>query len=362
MGYSFNQKCKHITLYNQKVPADKTNEYNVQSIRLNDKEDYLVQLKKLVDSLKSLAIEAVDYNKLIKGFDDDCIIVITQLLDRYLIEQNFTFHKPNYSVCNKNLPCIELDKSVLDYHEDQFKGQATSYDSTKASENSSFLNPNLMTSEAINGPKKRNIAQHNWLQELVNVNDKLTDATKNIYSKPSKIGKIKILSSLIGLNNEEKLNKFEIFQRELTGTVKKQDEIIENIKLKEKLVTNSISGSAFKSNTNIASKLGTIKQVKSDLENSINFRQANLETFKERLAKSLSKLEELEQYGEHQAKTHLQNSISKISKEIKLINIKNALYSQSIIGCFKKSKTESLYKEDAKVFNTKIHNEFDEIF
>lgn len=59
------------------------------------------QLSDLMTDLKSVGIKIIENSKLHNGYGEGVCLVLTQLLDKYLINQNFIFKKPKF-VDNKN--------------------------------------------------------------------------------------------------------------------------------------------------------------------------------------------------------------------------------------------------------------------
>jgi hypothetical protein len=54
-------------------------------------------LNELLADLKSIGIKIIENSKYQNGYGEGICLILTQLLDKYLINQNFIFKKPNFN-------------------------------------------------------------------------------------------------------------------------------------------------------------------------------------------------------------------------------------------------------------------------
>jgi hypothetical protein len=59
-------------------------------------------LHELLDDLKSIGIKIIENSKYQNGYGEGICLILTQLLDKYLINQNFIFRKPLLTSNEKN--------------------------------------------------------------------------------------------------------------------------------------------------------------------------------------------------------------------------------------------------------------------
>ena len=62
--------------------------------QFDNKRTIEAQLHELLDDLKSIGIKIIENSKYQNGYGEGICLILTQLLDKYLINQNFIFRKP----------------------------------------------------------------------------------------------------------------------------------------------------------------------------------------------------------------------------------------------------------------------------
>lgn len=72
------------------------------------------QLNNLIGDLKSIGIKIIENSKYHNGYGEGICLILTQLLDKYLINQNFIFKKP-LLVNNEQDEENNIDEIVEDY-------------------------------------------------------------------------------------------------------------------------------------------------------------------------------------------------------------------------------------------------------
>ncbi len=71
-------------------------EYDIKFRKYDKKRTVEGQLSDLLNELKTLGIKIIDNSKFVNGYGEGICLIITQLLDKYLINQNFIFKKPKF--------------------------------------------------------------------------------------------------------------------------------------------------------------------------------------------------------------------------------------------------------------------------
>jgi hypothetical protein len=71
-------------------------EYDIKFRKYDKKRTVDGQLSDLLNELKTLGIKIIDNSKFVHGYGEGVCLIITQLLDKYLINQNFIFKKPKF--------------------------------------------------------------------------------------------------------------------------------------------------------------------------------------------------------------------------------------------------------------------------
>lgn len=73
------------------------------------------QLMDLINDLKAIGIKIIENSKYQNGYGEGVCLVLTQLLDKYLINQNFIFNKPKFnSGIEENKDHNEFDEVILE--------------------------------------------------------------------------------------------------------------------------------------------------------------------------------------------------------------------------------------------------------
>lgn len=71
-------------------------EYDIKIKKFDKKKSIDVQLNDLMNDLKSVGVKIIESSKFSMGYGEGVCLIITQLLDKYLINQNFIFKKPKF--------------------------------------------------------------------------------------------------------------------------------------------------------------------------------------------------------------------------------------------------------------------------
>jgi hypothetical protein len=72
------------------------NEYEIKFKKFDKKKTLDAQINELTNDLKNVGIKIVENAKFSNGYGEAICLVLTQLLDKYLINQNFIFKKPKF--------------------------------------------------------------------------------------------------------------------------------------------------------------------------------------------------------------------------------------------------------------------------
>lgn len=70
------------------------NSVEIKLKKFDKKRQIEVQLHDLINDLKAIGIKIIENSKYQNGYGEGVCLVLTQLLDKYLINQNFIFKKP----------------------------------------------------------------------------------------------------------------------------------------------------------------------------------------------------------------------------------------------------------------------------
>lgn len=69
-------------------------EYDIKFKKFDKKRTVEAQLSDLINDLKSIGVKIIDNSRYQNGYGEGVCLILTQLLDKYLINQNFVFSKP----------------------------------------------------------------------------------------------------------------------------------------------------------------------------------------------------------------------------------------------------------------------------
>lgn len=82
-------------------------EFDIKFKKYDKKRTPEGQLNDLFNELKQIGVKIIDTSKFQNGYGEGVCLILTQLLDKYLINQNFIFKKPKYNDDEKNELKIE---------------------------------------------------------------------------------------------------------------------------------------------------------------------------------------------------------------------------------------------------------------
>lgn len=72
------------------------NEYEIKFKKFDKKRSQDTQINELINDLKKIGIKVIDNGKFSNGYGEAICLILTQLLDKYLVNQNFIFKKPKF--------------------------------------------------------------------------------------------------------------------------------------------------------------------------------------------------------------------------------------------------------------------------
>lgn len=303
-------------------------------------------LKNLLEILKQLGIKVLDNAKLTNGFGEGVCLIITQLIDKILINQNFGFKQPNF---------FNLEKSKKKQQQSKEKSQNLKSDNNKQYvQNQNNLQNSIPLVEAIlsfdeekfmkdrskvnsqssNLTKDTNYTDKNYrLDEEIDLlfpNDYYENIETNITSIKSKFKTLSINFS-VKLKNEE-----------ITRNLHFNDESIKEMKKYENLFNSKSDyiykdyGKDIESLNQTFEKIKSNKNVKNNIEDNIN--------------KLIEK------------KEILQNKIDKYKKNGLFTNMNNNISSEEIIKSIKHLQTMIVNKSiSSSIKNSEIIRNFQNI-
>jgi hypothetical protein len=76
------------------VKLDLLQEYDIKFKKFDKKRTVEAQLNDLLNDLKQLGVKIIETSKFQNGYGEGVCLILTQLLDKYLINQNYIFKKP----------------------------------------------------------------------------------------------------------------------------------------------------------------------------------------------------------------------------------------------------------------------------
>lgn len=325
-------------------------------------------LNNLQEEFKLLKIEVIDLNKLTLGYGDNCIIILTQLLDRYLIDQNYTFVRPNFSnlkesnnllysnlnnfnfenIINKfivsNIPKVNSNYSKPNNkkcvaNEISKVSNSNSEESTNNTNCSKFIK----FSDKINKNNHFSYNESNWFKELIAVNDKLENAEKIIYnSNESYLNYRK--SNIIYSTTQN--NELDNLKTNINNYILSQEETIKDINKKENVFL-------FKDKS-ILSKFNRTRP-------KIMLNKDDIKSIEDRISDKVVKLEKIDKITKYKKdngynKCNINNNKSTLEKNIMSLKIKENLLNITLNNALLNNKKHNTYYTDES------NNYFDEIY
>ena len=282
-----------------------------------------------------MGVELINPELLINGYGDSCIIALTQILDKYLIQQNFIFNKPIFKL--KTQKEIKLSfKFDDDYFNDKI---SFSDETTKVS----LQIINNQSNEKFKTKEKISFNENNWLRELISVNDTLEEAASLIFKTNTKTNKIKEID--ISSNMKNALDEYFGLQEEKIKTLQLKESLIIN---KDNTILNKFSRSL--------PKLTSFQKEENSLTNHITVKTLELDQLKEKLMILDNKYNNKVTNVKSNSSGKLMKNINSIKNEFFKYDQKQAIISNYIIKSTQKS---SLIKNEYIVYEKNKHTDYD---
>ena len=331
-----------IQIVKNKTPLKQLNKVEVVFSSAKVKSEDL--LKKLLTQLKQLDIKIIDNSKLINGFGEAACLILTQLLDKYLISLNFSFSKPIFN--NKKKKPIDLPINLE--KDDRPKN------SSSASNNTVKTNNTLITTST---------------NEYTNNNN---DYNQDIEDKKFDLRGIKVVSVDSKTISNDLANFDRVLDIEYENQIKAKLSPLEDVdfnlffEISESIQNQLTSINKFDIRTIANNELDHIKE----LNNIKNVKINEIKNYETVITTKKTLNEELDQNinnlnlkfnfpKENDTKFRMKNSIDKINKEIVNLNIKNSLISGKLLKEYKVS-LDSAVDKDLKLvdINNNLFDEF----
>ena len=87
------------------------NEYEIKFKKFDKKRSQDTQINELINDLKKIGIKVIDNGKFSNGYGEAICLILTQLLDKYLVNQNFIFKKPKFDT-EEIIEDIKIEKKT----------------------------------------------------------------------------------------------------------------------------------------------------------------------------------------------------------------------------------------------------------
>ncbi len=92
-------------------------EYDIKFKKFDKKRTIESQLFDLINDFKSIGVKVIDNAKFQNGYGEGVCLILTQLLDKYLINQNFIFKKPKLNDSPKSID-EDFEEVILEDNKD----------------------------------------------------------------------------------------------------------------------------------------------------------------------------------------------------------------------------------------------------
>jgi len=87
-------------------------EYEIKFKKFDKKRSIEAQVNDLISEIKQIGVKIINNSRLNNGYGEGVCLVLTQLLDKYLIIRNFIFKKPKLNDPKENLVIEELHNEI----------------------------------------------------------------------------------------------------------------------------------------------------------------------------------------------------------------------------------------------------------
>lgn len=102
-------------LIKQNVNLEILGEFDIKFKKYDKKRSADGQLSDLLTDLKQIGIKVIENSRYLNGYGEGVCLILTQLLDKYLINQNFIFKRPLFSeVQTTQLIEQDIDEIIID--------------------------------------------------------------------------------------------------------------------------------------------------------------------------------------------------------------------------------------------------------
>jgi hypothetical protein len=87
-------------------------EYEIKFKKFDKKRSIDAQVNDLISEIKQIGVKIIENSRLNNGYGEGVCLVLTQLLDKYLIIRNFIFKKPKLNDPKENIVIEELHNDI----------------------------------------------------------------------------------------------------------------------------------------------------------------------------------------------------------------------------------------------------------
>lgn len=316
-------------------------------------------LKVLIEKLKELGIKLLDNAKLTNGFGEGVCLIITQLIDKILINQNFEFKQPNFKNLEKskkknmsskekiqnktenfkssqiNIPLVETILTLNDEIKINDRSKVTSQ-SSNLTKDTNYSDKNTKLDEEIDNFLSNNIYEH--ISTNFTNKQQLANLSENFLSKTVK----------------ENLNNLLIFEDESIKQLKKYENLL-NSQSQNELIYNGY-------NSDYLKLIGTVESIKNKnlINEKLNIRVDDLIESKNMLEDKIKKLKSNKIIADSFSDVDvdkMKKAILEITKMIKNINLSSSLKSNYILSNYICYENNKKYINDEKTDEEGLYDE-----
>jgi hypothetical protein len=205
------------------------NEFEIKFKRYDKKRTQEIQISELLNDLKSVGIKVVDNGKFTIGYGEGICLILTQLLDKYLINQNFIFKRPKYDTKVETVEEIKVENnnSKRTFSGKKFNSTMTDGLSSVSTETDYYKTNRSEVSE--------------WRKEIDRVKNILSDSPEKLLDdKLLKVNNIETLYDRI-MSNDKLITLNDNIDNELKA-ISRFEKIISSFdKIKDKVYNNNLA-------------------------------------------------------------------------------------------------------------------------
>lgn len=300
-------------------------------------------LKNLIEKLKELGIKLLDNAKLTNGFGEGVCLIITQLIDKILINQNFEFKQPNFKNLEKSKKKNMSSKEKNQNKTDNFKSSQiniplvetilTLNDEIKINDRSK------VTSQSSNLTKDTNYSDKN-----TKLDDEIDNFLSNkIYEQISvdstnKQKLVNLSENFSSKTIKENLYNLLIYDDDSLKQLKKYENLF-NSQSKNELIYNGYN-SDYSKLIGIVDSIKDKNLIREKLTNRVDDLIESKNILEDKIKKYKSNKIIMDSFSDADA-DKMKNAILEISKMIKNINLSSSLKSNYILSnyiCYENNK------------------------